>query len=177
MPNVDNVIEEGKKSPLKFRTITLTKIGDKMQAECFTKSGWPSVSGDALKSFAGNVSAHETILQEDEFQTNDIENNSDDDAISEEGETGNPTVNFEDNKADSVYGTAYKAFGGGKKGRDACHAIAALREISSIDSLISNFILPLQVSPLFKISGTTVSHAALLSCNYLMFHKIQYGIT
>lgn len=45
-----------------------------------------------------------------------------------------------------TYGTAYAAFGKGKRGREACHAAAALCEVCSIDSLISNFILPLQGS-------------------------------
>ncbi|KAJ0975125.1 hypothetical protein J5N97_017090 [Dioscorea zingiberensis] len=50
----------------------------------------------------------------------------------------------------TTYGKAYAAFGEGKEGKDACHAIAALCEVCSIDSLISNFILPLQGS---HISG------------------------
>jgi len=56
------------------------------------------------------------------------------------------TSGSENPDGDSSYGTAYEAFGGGKNGKEACHAIAALCEICSIDSLISNFILPLQVS-------------------------------
>ena len=37
------------------------------------------------------------------------------------------------------------AFENEAKGKEACHAIAALCEVCAIDSLISNFILPLHV--------------------------------
>ncbi|KAG6533691.1 hypothetical protein ZIOFF_007566 [Zingiber officinale] len=47
---------------------------------------------------------------------------------------------------DCSYGTAFEAFGGGNKGREACEAIAALCETFTIDSLITNFIIPLQVN-------------------------------
>uniref|UniRef100_A0A0E0GKN2 DNA-directed DNA polymerase n=1 Tax=Oryza nivara TaxID=4536 RepID=A0A0E0GKN2_ORYNI len=87
VPNDGSLIAEGKKTP-KYRTIELFSIVEDLKTDLFTASGWPSVSGDALRSLA--------------------------------------------------------AFGGGKKGKEACHAIAALCEICSIDSLISNFILPLQ---------------------------------
>ncbi|KAI3975981.1 hypothetical protein MKX01_016664 [Papaver californicum] len=63
---------------------------------------------------------------------------------------GKVTSEFEEDIDASQYGTAYKAFGEGNHGREACHAIAALCEVRSIDSMISNFILPLQSS---SISG------------------------
>lgn len=44
----------------------------------------------------------------------------------------------------SKYGTAYAAFGGGVQGKAACHAIAALIEVSAISTLLSGFIQPLQ---------------------------------
>ncbi|KAI3863133.1 hypothetical protein MKW98_015591 [Papaver atlanticum] len=115
VPNVDKVIEEGKKVATKFRKITLHKIGNEIKAEIFTPTGRPSVSGDVLKVLAGKV-----------------------------------TSEYKEDIDVSQYGTAYKAFGEGKKGREACHAIAALCEVCAIDSLISNFILPLQSS---AISG------------------------
>lgn len=46
----------------------------------------------------------------------------------------------------SAYGQAYHAFKGGQEGKEACKAIAALCEVSAIDTLISGFIQPLQVS-------------------------------
>lgn len=45
----------------------------------------------------------------------------------------------------SVYGKAYQAFGGGLEGKEACMALAALCEVASINTLLSNFIEPLQV--------------------------------
>lgn len=132
IPNVDNVIEDGKKTATKFRNIELEKIAlQEIKAEVYTASGWPSMSGIALKTLAGQASA------EYDFTDNDDEmvDNEEDDVTC---------------RSNSVYGTAYDAFGGGSKGAEACHAIAALCEVCSIDSLISNFILPLQDS---HISG------------------------
>ncbi|XP_038973141.1 DNA polymerase I A, chloroplastic-like [Phoenix dactylifera] len=126
VPNTENVIEEGKKSPSKYRTIKLDSLGVQMPTEMYTASGWPSVCGDALKIFAGKVSTDEIYL------IDEYENQSD--------------STSSDGKDTSFYGSAYEAFNGGKEGREACHAIAALCEVCSIDSLISNFILPLQGS-------------------------------
>eukprot|EP00753_Platysulcus_tardus_P016428 PLAT5692.2.p1 GENE.PLAT5692.2~~PLAT5692.2.p1 ORF type:complete len:796 (-),score=413.96 PLAT5692.2:54-2441(-) len=42
------------------------------------------------------------------------------------------------------YGTAYDHLGGGLAGKQACEAIDALCRMSSIDTLLSNFIIPLQ---------------------------------
>jgi hypothetical protein len=43
------------------------------------------------------------------------------------------------------YGSAYEAFGGGEVGREACIAIEALCRMGAIDTMLNNFILPLQV--------------------------------
>lgn len=129
VPNVENVIEEGKKTPKKYRDITLHKIGSNLQTDFYTLSGWPSVSGDALKAIAGKVSV------EYDFSNDASEPPLEDD----------PQISENKNVDISAYGTAYAAFGGGHEGMEACHAIASLCEICSIDSLISNFILPLQV--------------------------------
>lgn len=43
-----------------------------------------------------------------------------------------------------VYGSAYEAFGGGEVGREACVALEALCRMGAIDTMLSNFILPLQ---------------------------------
>eukprot|EP01091_Cochliopodium_minus_P012877 TRINITY_DN4009_c0_g1_i1.p1 TRINITY_DN4009_c0_g1~~TRINITY_DN4009_c0_g1_i1.p1 ORF type:complete len:1086 (-),score=342.32 TRINITY_DN4009_c0_g1_i1:57-3314(-) len=42
------------------------------------------------------------------------------------------------------WGIAYNFFGGGAEGEEACKAIASLVETAAIDTLLSNFILPLQ---------------------------------
>lgn len=133
VPNVDNIIEEGKKKATKFRKITLHKIGEKMKSEQYTASGWPSMSGLALKALSGKVSA------EYEFADEALDFESDESIEIPEAE-----VNEGEVTDTSAYGTAYSAFGGGSKGMEACHAIASLCEVCSIDSLISNFILPLQ---------------------------------
>lgn len=131
VPNVDNFIEEGKKSPAKFRKIKLHKIhGVDIEVEKYTPSGWPSMSGDVLKSLAGKVSADFDFLDENNDEL--PETSVDDEA---------PASISTDT---SAYGAAYLAFGGGQAGIEACHAIAALYEVCCIDSLISNFILPLQ---------------------------------
>lgn len=124
VPNVDKVIEEGKKVPKKFRTIKLHRIAEKeIKTEMYTASGWPSVSGDALMGLAGKISS--------EFNFSEF-----DDQVDIWSTKSNDDI--------SSYGTAYAAFGGGQEGKKACHAIAALCKVCSIDSLISNFILPLQ---------------------------------
>ncbi|XP_066325902.1 DNA polymerase I A, chloroplastic-like [Miscanthus floridulus] len=123
--NEENVTTEGKKTS-KYRTIELCSIVEDLKTDMFTPSGWPSASGDALRSLAGKIST-EYIYTMDDIQEDDEDTNG----------SENPD-------GDSSYGTAYEAFGGGKNGKEACHAIAALCEICSIDSLISNFILPLQ---------------------------------
>ncbi|KAJ4975247.1 hypothetical protein NE237_000353 [Protea cynaroides] len=142
--NVDNVIEEGKKVATKYRNITLYKVGVELQTELFTASGWPSVSGDALKVLAGKVSAEYDWIDDvyesqpegnDEFPPEQLVN---------EVEENRATCVSEENVDISNYGTAYAAFGKGKEGKEACHAVAALCELCSIDSLISNFIIPLQ---------------------------------
>ena len=50
---------------------------------------------------------------------------------------------FGDEK-DAVYGSVYKVFGGGKRGREACLALGALANVGQIDSTITNFLVPLQ---------------------------------
>ncbi|XP_073151319.1 DNA polymerase I A, chloroplastic/mitochondrial-like isoform X2 [Henckelia pumila] len=137
VPNIDNIIEEGKKSPTKYCKITLRKPdGVNIETDKYTASGWPSVSGDVLKNLAGKVSADFDFVDEDI-----------DDELTETL-TKNPSEDSEtppnEDPDTSAYGAAYAAFGGGQAGIEACHAIAALCEVCSIDSLISNFILPLQ---------------------------------
>ncbi|GMH14418.1 hypothetical protein Nepgr_016259 [Nepenthes gracilis] len=125
VPNLDMVIEEGKKSPKKYRDIKLFKIGDSIQTDLYTATGWPSVSGDALKILVGKVSA-ERDLEDDTHELQSL---------------GDSEVEAHNT---SAYGTAFAAFGEESEGKKACQAIAALCEVCSIDSLISNFILPLQ---------------------------------
>ncbi|XP_027369033.1 DNA polymerase I A, chloroplastic/mitochondrial-like isoform X2 [Abrus precatorius] len=133
IPNVDKVIEEGKKAPKKFCDIKLTSLGYNLKTEMYTATGWPSVSGDALKALAGNNSAEYDFFDE----ACDVDLDDEDENPSKSHITAV--------KVDkSAYGTAFAAFPTEEEGREACHAIAALCEVCSINSLISNFILPLQ---------------------------------
>ncbi|RLN03852.1 hypothetical protein C2845_PM13G04650 [Panicum miliaceum] len=132
VPNEESVDTEGKKTS-KYRTVKLCSIVEDLKIDMFTPSGWPSVSGDALRSLAGKISTEHI------YTIDDNEGDEEDTSGSEHSEQGVDES--------SSYGTAYEAFGGGKKGKEACNAIAALCEICSIDSLISNFILPLQNQP------------------------------
>lgn len=143
VPNVDKVIEDGKKTATKFRNIKLHRIPDApLPTDIFTATGWPSVSGDALKSLAGKVSADYDFMNEDLQLDGNIENASE----NEVSEKQKSAVDADK----SAYGLAFQAFENKEEGREACHAISALCEVCSIDSLISNFILPLQGS---NISG------------------------
>ena len=141
IPNSEKVTEEGKKTPSKFRNITLRRFSDEaLSTELYTATGWPSVSGNALKILAGKVSAEFDDFTDDPQSDTEVVNDFE-------------TMPHEENRRRIIhecanmsdYGTALKAFKLKEEGMEACHAIAALCEICSIDSLISNFILPLQV--------------------------------
>jgi len=127
--NDENIALEGKKAS-KFRTIKLHGIVEDLKIDMFAPNGWPSVSIDALKTLSGKIPMDQIYTLDDDQEHDEYSNGSE-----------LPEQDIEDA---SSYGTAYKAFGGGKEGKEACHAIAALCEISSIDKLISSFILPLQ---------------------------------
>ncbi|KAF5202799.1 Dna polymerase i protein [Thalictrum thalictroides] len=107
-----------------------------MEATMYTATGWPSVSGEALKTLAGKVSSDYDWLDDAHGFESDVST----DRIRDLDCSANPEADVDV----SLYGTAYKAFGGNKEGKEACHAITALCDICSIGSLISNFILPLQ---------------------------------
>ncbi|KAF7831385.1 DNA polymerase I A, chloroplastic/mitochondrial-like [Senna tora] len=139
IPNVEKVVKEGKKAPSKYRDITLKSIGCQLQTEKYTETGWPSVSGDALRALAGNASADYDFI--DEAYDLDLDEQ---DKNPSQSEVAREIID------DTAYGTAFSAFTNPEEGREACHAIAALCEVCSIDSLISNFILPLQGS---NVSG------------------------
>lgn len=162
VPNVDKVIEEGKKTPSKFRNIKLHSIlGAPLPTEMFTATGWPSVSGDALKTLAGKVSAEYDFTSDAcNLQLADDARNPSENKLSEKQKSTGDV-----DKSD--YGTAFLAFEDEGEGREACHAIAALCEVCSIDSLISNFILPLQVIAA-KMSFWRWSSCLLLFVFYLL---------
>ncbi|PRQ31693.1 putative DNA-directed DNA polymerase [Rosa chinensis] len=143
VPNTDKVIEEGKSTAPKFCNITLHTIGVNLPTEIYTATGWPSVSGDALKILAGKISSEYDFMD----PAPDMESVDDGDScetVSDEY-LGKEEI-ISENLDRSDYGTALQAFESDEKGKEACQAIAALCQVCSIDSLISNFILPLQGS-------------------------------
>ncbi|KAF4377172.1 hypothetical protein G4B88_009164 [Cannabis sativa] len=142
IPNIDKIIEEGKKAPTKFRNITLNKIDADLPAEVFTASGWPSVSISALKILAGKVSAEFDFMDYAERSLAGDDSEDDVEVITDDVAEKQEQEKLDVNK--SAYGTAFAAFEDEAEGKEACHAIAALCEVCAIDSLISNFILPLQ---------------------------------
>lgn len=56
-------------------------------------------------------------------------------------------------------GKLYGAFGGKQRGLEACVAVESLLEVNSIDTLLSNFILPLQENSIKTSDGRI--HASL----------------
>ncbi|KAG6523997.1 hypothetical protein ZIOFF_013886 [Zingiber officinale] len=131
--NTEKIFEEGKKAPLKYRTIHLHRICEGLQTDMYTASRFPSLSADALKVFARNIPSNQIYW---------IDNACSDEYVTEEGimddhKLSDTGTDYED----CSYGTAFEAFGGGNKGREACEAIAALCETTAIDSLITNFII------------------------------------
>ncbi|GMH62613.1 hypothetical protein TrRE_jg2453 [Triparma retinervis] len=50
-----------------------------------------------------------------------------------------------DSPRDRKYGTAYEFFGGGPAGHSACKALYSLTQIGSTETMINNFVVPLQV--------------------------------
>ncbi|KAK2639601.1 hypothetical protein Ddye_027396 [Dipteronia dyeriana] len=125
VPNTEGVIEAGKKTPTKYRNIKLHSVGIQFPTEIFTPNGLPSVSGDALKSLATKISAQYDFADE----TSDL---------LLEDVVDNAAAGYVD-EADSEM-----KFHTLQERREAFHAIASLCKVCSIDSLISNFILPLQ---------------------------------
>ncbi|KAK3189169.1 hypothetical protein Dsin_028730 [Dipteronia sinensis] len=126
VPNTEGVIEEGKKTPSKFRNIKLHPVGITCPTEIYTPGGLHSVSGYALKILAAKISAQYDFTDE----TADL---------LLEDDADNAAMTYVD-EADSEmkFHTLQQ--------REAFHAIASLCKARSIDSLISNFILRLQGS-------------------------------
>ncbi|KAH7427135.1 hypothetical protein KP509_10G031600 [Ceratopteris richardii] len=140
VPNIDGYIEEGKKAPLKYRSINICGIGKKLPCDLFTSGGLPAVSMQALRNLAGKVSVdYLTADDEEPFIPGEA-----DAILTSAGAQGSQKLDDLHQEDLSAYGQAYSAFGGGHEGKEACRAIAALCEVSAIDTLISGFIQPLQ---------------------------------
>ncbi|KAK2635129.1 hypothetical protein Ddye_029921 [Dipteronia dyeriana] len=127
VPYTEGVIEEGNKTPTKFRNIKLHPVGIRFPTEIYTPGGLHSVSSDALNILAAKISAQYDFTDE----TADV---------LFEDDADNAEMTYID-EADSEM-----KFHTLQERREAFDTIASFCKVRSIDSLISNFILPLQGS-------------------------------
>jgi len=112
------------KAPKKTMKLALHGITKKpIQVMTYTATGLPAVSSVVLRALAGKPGAARSIM--DNW-----------DELPDEEKT--------EEKLKKQCGTAFDAFGGGKDGVEACAAIDALNDVAAIDTLLSNFIIPLQ---------------------------------
>uniref|UniRef100_A0A061RMH8 DNA polymerase I n=2 Tax=Tetraselmis sp. GSL018 TaxID=582737 RepID=A0A061RMH8_9CHLO len=164
IPNEDpEFIEEGKKKWRKHRDIVLWGLWGRgcpspLQPEQWTPTGWPATGTPVLRALAGKSLAAVKALQElgkepaSKLTPLDSSDESMDAAVSSEATSAapsgrGPAGDLQDLEAEARakgLGSLYAAFGGGIAGLEACAATDALVEINAIDTLLSNFILPLQ---------------------------------
>jgi DNA polymerase I len=112
------------KAPKKTTKITLHGIYDKpLQVMTYTATGLPAVSSVVLRQLAGKPGAAREVC--DTWDTL-------------------PEKEKKNEKPSKICGTAYLAFGRGYEGVRACAAIDALNDLAAVDTLLSNFIIPLQ---------------------------------
>jgi DNA polymerase-1 len=127
------------KAPKKAATFELYGITKRnLQPPAYTTTGLPAVSGVVLRQLAGKPGEARAVV--DEW-----------DALPDSEKT--------EEALRKRCGGAFLAFGGGKEGAEACAAIDALNDVAAIDTLLSNFIVPLQSDNLRGRNGRV--HAAL----------------
>jgi hypothetical protein len=124
-------------APKKQKPFTLCRI-TKQQLDplVFTASGMPSTSGLALRALVGKPGTAAKLLERwaaSESATG-AQREAELLAVRKDAESRIPLI--------------YKAFGGERIGLEAAAAIDALCEASAIETLLTNFILPLQVRKL-----------------------------
>ena len=140
--NIDGYIEPGRegKPPKKKRPITI--IGQGMPPLKYTGAGWPSVNGEVLRTLAGDVSA--PLVNERLEAAADAPA-----TLVEESARYGPAYEFFAERSRRAFASqTTNEFEIEKQshaaGVAACRAIDALCQISSIDTMLSNFIVPLQ---------------------------------
>ena len=120
--NTENIILPDAKTskPKKYLDFDLTALlpGKQMTVYGTTPSGLPQVNGPMLRKLAGNPGAGKAYL----------------DAL-DAGESSPPTNGL---------GDAFSAFGGGREGARACHAIDKMCEATAIQTQVGTFLQPLQ---------------------------------
>jgi len=165
IPNTTGHIEPGRegKPPLKNRNIELFSVFGREEptrfgVDVYTPSGWPAVSTPVLRTLAGKPGTAQKALDTSPSASLDPEDESDNDDVHSlryESDDANPLDELPiaasysaeaalEEQIAQGYGKAYSAFGGGHAGLSACAAIDALCDMAAIDTLLSNFILPLQ---------------------------------
>lgn len=118
-------------APKKQRTIELRGITTPpLTPTVFTTSGLPSTSSVVLRSLVGKTGTAAALLQQ-----------WDDASASEDAEAAIKVVGLDAKKR---LGEVYTAFGSARPGIEAAAALDALCEASAIETLLTNFILPLQ---------------------------------
>lgn len=129
---------EGKapKKAAKFELHGITKRN--LQPPVYTTTGLPAVSSVVLRALAGKPGAARELVDNWDALADDQKK---DEALAKK------------------CGSAFLAFGGGFDGVEACAAIDALNDVAAIDTLLSNFIIPLQSDNLRGFNGRV--HAAL----------------
>ena len=127
------------KAPKKGAKFTLHGVTKRdLAVPVYTATGLPAVSSVVLRSLAGRPGAAREIVDTWDALTNAEKTN---DALKKR------------------CGAAYDAFGGGYDGAEACAAVDALNDVAAIDTLLSNFIIPLQSDNLRWKTGMV--HTAL----------------
>ena len=123
--------QEGK-APPKQKTILLRGIVTKpIDPPAYTASGLPSVSSIMLRLLVGKSKTAAELLERWDQAVGSPQWDSERDALEQE--------------AVKRCGGVFNAFGGGRNGIEAAAAIDALCEASSVGTLLTGFILPLQV--------------------------------
>ena len=139
--NTVGFIEAGAKAPKKHREIVLTGLGIPPVAR--TESGWPAVSSAVLRALAGKVPDARSAPQVPPPPGLDPAPSPLLIGMTRPAAPSAPAARAPSSAP--VYGPAYDYFGGGEEGASACVALHALYSVSVIDTMLSNFIVPLQM--------------------------------
>ncbi|KNC55035.1 DNA polymerase A [Thecamonas trahens ATCC 50062] len=119
--NTEGIILEGKKKPLKHRELAIAGLG--MSPLETTDAGWPSVSSAVVSALAGKI----------------VDPTLDDASVNSYGAAYEQVE-----AAAGATGEERPFAASATPGHDACVALDALANVTAIDTLLSNFIIPLQ---------------------------------
>ncbi|KAK2080515.1 hypothetical protein QBZ16_000368 [Prototheca wickerhamii] len=183
VPNALGISTEPGKKPKKHLAIRLHGVWGEgvpspLQPSTFTPSGLPGCSTAVLKALAGPPGRAARALAEkyplDEAEADAAVGLAElvDDGLDEDPgvETvgvasagSSPTLPSEELiklGAAAGYGALFPLFGSEEEGLRACAAVDALVDVGAVDTLLSNFILPLQQDAIAKPGGLEEARAA-----------------